>query len=116
MAEQDNLPPFIQPKLSSFQRKDNKSLLVAESKLLEKAIFTLFQKVKSTREVNFRKDFRKFPFSLSPQIPFLGTKHSLGPPHVFAKMPLMYLSSETEHKSLIVADVVHLCKKMVNFI
>ena len=53
---------------------------------------------------------------VSPQIPFMGTKHSLGPPHVFAKMPFMYLSSETEHKSLIVADIVHLCKKMVNFI
>ena len=54
---------------------------------------------------------------LSPQITFMGTKHSLGPlkiifcpPPMFSrKVPFMYLSSETEHKALKVAEIFHLC-------
>ena len=53
---------------------------------------------------------------LSPQITFMGTKHSLGPlkiifcPPMFSqKVPFMYLSSETEHKALKLAEIIIFC-------
>ena len=47
-----------------------------------------------------------------PNTPLVPSKSLFCPPHVFAKSAIYV--SETEHKALNVAEIIHLCTKLVN--